>query len=78
MPRRVGPRERRLAADLSAQGGVSPRARSSTNRYTVPLARRQLCWAPRRCGWVAFAERGGTAWRAKPAPLAETRAIFAL
>jgi transposase len=43
-----------------------------------PLARRQLCWAHLRREWVAFTERGGTAWRAGHALLVETRAIFAL
>ena len=43
-----------------------------------PLAQRQLCWAHLRREWVAFTERGGTAWRAGHALLAETRAIFGL
>jgi len=53
-----------------------------TDRWSAyrawPLARRQLCWAHLRREWVAFTERGGTAWRAGQALLAETRAIFAL
>ena len=53
-----------------------------TDRWSAyqawPLARRQLCWAHLRREWVAFTERGGTAWRAGRALLAETRAIFAL
>jgi transposase len=43
-----------------------------------PLARRQLCWAHLRREWVAFTERGGTAWRVGHALRAETRAIFTL
>jgi transposase len=53
-----------------------------TDRWSAyqawPLAQRQLCWAHLRREWVAFTERGGTAWRAGQALLAETRAIFAL
>jgi transposase len=53
-----------------------------TDRWSAyqawPLARRQLCWAHLRREWVAFTERGGTAWRAGQALRAETRAIFAL
>ena len=53
-----------------------------TDRWSAyqawPLAHRQLCWAHLRREWVAFTERGGTAWRAGQALLAETRAIFAL
>ena len=53
-----------------------------TDRWSAyqawPLARRQLCWAHLRREWVAFTERGGTAWRAGHALLVETRAIFAL
>jgi transposase len=53
-----------------------------TDRWSAyqawPLARRQLCWAHLRREWVAFTERGGTAWRAGQALLAETRAIFTL
>lgn len=53
-----------------------------TDRWSAyqawPLARRQLCWAHLRREWVAFTERGGTAWRVGHALRAETRAIFAL
>lgn len=53
-----------------------------TDRWSAyqawPLARRQLCWAHLRREWVAFTERGGTAWRAGHALLTETRAIFVL
>ncbi len=53
-----------------------------TDRWSAyqawPLARRQLCWAHLRREWVAFTERGGTAWRAGHALLTETRGIFAL
>jgi transposase len=53
-----------------------------TDRWSAyqawPLARRQLCWAHLRREWVAFTERGGLAWRAGQALLAETWAIFAL
>ena len=53
-----------------------------TDRWSAyqawPLAQRQLCWAHLRREWVAFTERGGTAWRAGHALLAETRAIFTL
>ena len=53
-----------------------------TDRWSAyqawPLARRQLCWAHLRREWVAFTERGGTAWRVGHALRAETRAIFTL
>jgi transposase len=53
-----------------------------TDRWSAyqawPLARRQLCWAHLRREWVAFTERGGTAWRVGQALRTETRAIFAL
>jgi transposase len=53
-----------------------------TDRWSAyqawPLARRQLCWAHLRREFVAFTERGGTAWRVGDALLGETRAIFAL
>ncbi len=53
-----------------------------TDRWSAyqawPLAQRQLCWAHLRREWVAFTERGDTAWRAGQALLTETRAIFAL
>ena len=54
-----------------------------TDRWSAyqawPLTRRtSSCWAHLRREWVAFTERGGTAWRVGHALRAETRAIFAL